>query len=93
MTEVDNRLKKTTFYLRDYLKPNGIYPYEYLFNDMEHWLAAGHTVCLISVPGFLMVSGYPADTDSSCPPWISDNEFYKTAKDAVNKTNPVPDSE
>lgn len=57
--EVDEDRESATFHLRDYLTPGGVYPYNELAPDLEAALAQGRKVYLISVPGFMMVSGYP----------------------------------
>lgn len=53
--------------LRDYLSPGGSYPYEMLFVHANKALAEGKKVYLWSVPGFLMVSGWPGEKK----PWMT----------------------
>jgi hypothetical protein len=48
-----------TFHLKPYLGPHNRYPYHELAGDLEMALSLGHTVSLLSVPGFLMLSGFP----------------------------------
>lgn len=76
--------KEKTFYLRDYLVPGGRYPYERLPGDMEVALAQGYTVSLISVPGFLMVLGWPGKKKPWCRELMGGREkCFKTAREAI----------
>ena len=73
---------EASFRLRDYLTPNGKYPYNDLPNDLESALNAGYTVYLFSVPGFMMLAGHP-DADK---PWHTTDygdKYFKTAKQAL----------
>lgn len=85
MNKIDHDKKEATLYLRDYLMPGGLYPYDCLPQHCEHWLAQGYEVCVISVPGFLMFSGHPGYKK----PWgsLSMGKFkqYKTAYEALHK--------
>lgn len=81
-----DHLKNTAaeFELKDYLSPRGKYPYEDLAKDMESALQDGHFVYLWSVPGFLIVSGFPG-AGEKC--WSSLNGFhdkyFETAAEAI----------
>lgn len=83
MLKVDHEAKKATLYLRDYLQPGGLHPYDNLPADLEHWLKQGYEVSLISVPGFQMLYGNPKYEK----PWgvRSMGKFYtfKTARAAL----------
>ncbi len=76
------------FSLREYLGPNGKYPYDDLAQDLEDALADGKKVYLISVPGFMMVAGHPDLLSLEDPkPWhICDRTkggYFGTAREAL----------
>lgn len=85
MQKIDEQTKEATLYLRDYLVPGGIYPYDTLPIHCEEWLKKGYKVAVISVPGWLMFSGWPG----RAKPWstLSMGKFhqYKTAREALRK--------
>jgi hypothetical protein len=76
--------RRVWFSLRDYLKPGGRYPYEELAEDLEASVAAGYKTYLRSVPGFMMLAGYP-EPDGDGNRWhkTDTDEFHKTAKEAL----------
>jgi hypothetical protein len=74
---------EAVFRLRDYLVPGGRYPYSELAADLEEALAAGNTVYLYSVPGFMMLAGHP---DGEGEPWhVTDSRdaYFERAMDAL----------
>jgi hypothetical protein len=74
---------EVVFHLGDYLSPRGFYPYANLAPDMERALAQGKRVFLLSVPGFMMVSGWPGIKK----PWSAcggmRRKSFKTAAEAL----------
>ena len=75
-------------YLRDYLCPGGNRPYSALAADLEVALETGQRTVLISVPGFVIANG--TTEYESLPPWSdSDGNYYRTAKDCLDRKNPV----
>jgi len=72
-------------YLRDYLQPGGKHPYKALPRHLEDIRRAGKDVSLISVPGFLMLSGFADDEELGGRPWLKDGKWYENAKDALNE--------
>lgn len=78
-----------TFRLRDYLVPGGKYPYSDLAKNLEDARKQGHIVYLYSVPGFMIVSGYPdVEGEDNSLPWHdcdepSEHGYYATAKEAL----------
>lgn len=84
--------ESVTIYLRDYLSPGGRKPYASLASDMQAALSAGKEVCLISVPGFLMVRGDPQSLREGYWPWsdcagLGRTRYYVCASDAVRGVN------
>lgn len=79
-----NDKKIAHFRLADFLRPNGIYPYETLAQEMEEMRADGHIVYVWSVPGFMMVSGHP-DRENLVQeyPWRSNGMHYRTAANCL----------
>lgn len=69
-----------SFRLRDYLGPDGRYPYARLEGDLEQALRQGFTVYLWSVPGFFMLSGHPMEDGK---PWSNGHKYFATAKQAL----------
>lgn len=91
-------MKTIELRLADYLIPNGKYPYEKLFEDMENGIAQGATVHVISVPGFMMAIGHPTPDDSFFIrdgikyPWsdcTTAHCYYSTAKDCIRLENGI----
>lgn len=76
--------KTVTMYLRDYLQPGGIFQYSKLPEHMQDFYDHGLTVHLVSVPGFLMASGYPPH-DGKKGYFFSKNKSHKTAWQALEK--------
>lgn len=78
--------------LKDYLGPNGKYPYDSLPEELENMRREGYVVYVWSVPGFMMVAGHP-DTEDYKPeyPWHGNREYYKTAKDCIAIKNGIPE--
>jgi len=80
---------KVILYLRDYLVPGGIHPYEQLPVDMEKAFAGGNDVTVVSVPGFTMAMAFDEFRNSERP-WSDGNGFYyKTAKDCIDIRNGI----
>lgn len=81
--EID-RSGAAVFQLRDFLSPGGRYKYDDLPKWMEQARNDGRDVYLMSVPGFLMVSGHPG---SSKKPWSDADSFrprrFRTAREAI----------
>lgn len=77
-----------TFWLKDYLGPNGVYKYETLAPTMEEHRRLGYHVVLLSVPRFTMLTGFPDEGDTPSEyPWFGDSEMYKTAQDGLSIKN------
>jgi hypothetical protein len=68
-----------TLYLRHYLRPGGVRPYDQLPDDLEAALAKGEPVSLVSVPGFPMLMGLPGYEQ----PWVRGGRFYTSAAEAL----------
>ncbi len=78
-------MKEVTFHLRDYLVPNGKYPYSQLATDMTKVHKDGNKCFLISVPGLLIGTNYPDVDDyqwSDC-----DGTVYLSASDLLAHKN------
>lgn len=86
MIKIDNENKEVTLYLRDYLGPQELYPYDDLSIHCEKYLSQGYDVSVISVPGFLMIHGTRKYGDR---PWSKTDNYkfktYKTARDALRR--------
>lgn len=77
-----------TLYLRDYLSPGGRFKYEDLPRHLEKVLECtpeDQTVCLLSVPGFPMLIGWPKQKKpwSACD--VGRPKTYKTAEEALRR--------
>lgn len=86
MEEIDNTTKEITIHLRDYLSPGGLYNYDLLPAHCEKWLSKGYKVSVVSVPGFLMFTGWPNRKGKK---WskLDMGKFreYKTAYEALKR--------
>lgn len=79
--------------LRDYLMPNGIYPYEALAPKLEELHSQGKEARLISAPGYVMGCNFLSDPENPCEldeyPWASNYVYYKTANDMISVKNGI----
>ena len=82
-TRIDHDEKEVTLYLRDYLSPGGLYPYDCLTEHCEHWLKEGYRVCVLSVPGFVMFTGNPKYKKAWSVLSMGKFKTFKTAYEAM----------
>ena len=72
--------------LRDYLQPNGRYPYESLAVKMDKMNRDGEKFHLLAVHGGLMGTNYP-DDDTGYPFSNMNGELFRTAADLLSLKN------
>ena len=80
---INHSKRQANLYLRNYLQPNGRYPYEQLFSDMENWRLKGFSVIVLSVSNVVMAFCVK-DSQKQQQPWVSHDEFYSSAKECID---------